>query len=160
MLGYVYMFLSLASFSLIGIFAKLADTRRCRPAPIYALLYGWALVLAACFVTGFRQGEFHAPPAVYQIAVPFGISSAIAGLAFQRGIRYGKISTSWLIINLSAAIPAAASLIIYREPVSARKIAVLLLVAASVVLLWLDKKAEEAKPGQPESASMDGVAKS
>jgi drug/metabolite transporter (DMT)-like permease len=150
-LGYVYMVLSLVSFSLIGIFAKVADTKGCRPTPIYALMYGWALLLSVAFVVSTGHGNLHSPAAVYWIALPFGVASAIAGIAFQIGIRYGKISTSWLVINLSAAIPAVGSLVIYGEPVSPRKIGVLALVALSIFLLWKDKQAEEAKTSEQRS---------
>jgi drug/metabolite transporter (DMT)-like permease len=146
-LGYLYMALSLASFSLIGIMAKVGDTKRCRPPAICAAMYGWALVVGALFVFAFRQGDFHSPAGVYLTALPFGASSAIAIVALQSGIRYGKISTSWLIINLSAAIPTAGSLIFYHEPVSGRKVAILALIAVSVFLLWKDKQSEEGNLG-------------
>lgn len=142
-LGYLYMVLSLTSFGLIGIFAKLADTHECRPSAIYTLAYGWSMLFSALFVVVFRGGSFHVPGIVYVIAVPFGVASAIGGIVFMAGIRYGKISTSWLIINLSAAIPAIGSIAFYSEPVSRRKIAVLLLAVVSMLLLWKDKQEDE-----------------
>ena len=147
-LGYIYILLSLTSFGLIGIVAKIADTKLCRPSAVYASAYGWALAFSALFIVVVRSADFHAPPEVYWIALPFGVLSALGGIVFMAGIRYGKISTSWLIINLSAAIPAVGSVLFYREPVSPRKVAVLLLAAVSVFLLWKDKQAEEAKSEQ------------
>ena len=144
-LGYLYILLSLTSFGLIGIFAKIADTKRCRPSAVYTLVYAWALVFSALLVVVARGANFRVPPEVYWIALPFGVMSALGGIVFMAGIHYGKISTSWLIINLSAAIPAAGSLLLYHEPVSPRKVAVLLLAATSVFLLWKDKQAEEAR---------------
>ncbi len=135
------------SFSLIGIFAKVADTRQCRPGTLYFLMYGWGLASAAVLVSLLRHGDFSSPATIWRIAVPFGMLASLAGIVFQIGIRYGKISTSWLVINLSAAIPAAGSLIFYHEPVSMRKVAVLLLVAVSVFLLWKDKQSEEPREG-------------
>lgn len=142
-LGYLYMVLSLTSFGLIGIFAKFADTRDCRPSAVYTLAYGWSMLFSALFVVLFRGGSFHVPGIVYVIALPFGVASAIGGIVFMAGIRYGKISTSWLIINLSAAIPAIGSIIFYSEPVNPRKIAVLLLAVVSMLLLWKDKQEDE-----------------
>lgn len=142
-LGYLYMVLSLTSFGLIGIFAKFADTRDCRPSAVYTLAYGWSMLFSALFVILFRGGSFHVPGIVYVIALPFGVASAIGGIVFMAGIRYGKISTSWLIINLSAAIPAIGSILFYREPVNPRKIAVLLLAIVSMLLLWKDKQEDE-----------------
>ena len=42
--------------------------------------------------------------------------AAIALWLFQRGLRYGRIATSWLLINLSSAVPTALSVIVYHEP--------------------------------------------
>lgn len=141
--GYLYMLLSLTSFGMIGIFAKLADTRGCRASAVYTLAYAWSMLFSALFVVLFRGGSFGVPGTVYAIALPFGVASAIGGIVFMSGIRYGKISTSWLIINLSAAIPAIGSALFYREPVNPRKIVVLLLAVASMLLLWKDKQEDE-----------------
>lgn len=142
-LGYLYMVLSLTSFGLIGIFAKFADMKDCRPSAVYTFAYGWSMLFSAISVVLFRGGSFSVPNVVYAIALPFGVASAIGGIVFMAGIRYGKISTSWLVINLSAAVPAIGSVLFYKEPVNARRIAVLLLAAISMVLLWKDKQMEE-----------------
>lgn len=155
-LGYLYIVLSLTSFGLIGIVAKAADTKQCRPSAVYASAYGWALAFSAFFIISARSADFHAPPTIYWIALPFGVFSALGGIVFMAGIRYGKISTSWLIINLSAAIPAVGSLVLYHEPVSPRKMVVLLLAAVSVFLLWKDKQADEVKRAQA-SPCAEGV---
>lgn len=144
-LGYFYILLSLSSFGLIGIVAKFADMKQCRPSAVYAAAYGWAVAFSALLIIAVRNANFHTPPTIYFIALPFGVLSALGGIVFMAGIRYGKISTSWLIINLSAAIPAAGSLVFYHEPVSPRKVTVLVLAAVSVFLLWKDKQAEETK---------------
>jgi drug/metabolite transporter (DMT)-like permease len=84
--------------------------------------------------------------------VPFGIMNAIGGIVFMAGVRFGKISTSWLIINLSAAIPALGSVVLYHEPVNAKKMAVLALAAVAVLLLWKDKQEDEKRQAQQERA--------
>lgn len=157
-LGYMYMALALASFSLLGIFAKVADTKACRPSAIYALLFFWSLVLVSFFVVVFKHADFHAPASVHWIAVPFGISGALGGLAFQTGLRYGRISTSWLIINLSAAIPTLGSVVFYSEPISARRVGLLFMIGLSIFLLWKDKESEEARTPN-RSLSVDESAK-
>lgn len=143
--GYIYILLSLTSFGLIGIFAKIADNKGCKPQAIYTLAYIWSALFSAASVVLFRGGHFSVPSTVYLIALPFGAISVVAGMVFMAGIRYGKISTSWLIINLSAAIPAVGSVLLYHEPVSPRKIAVLVLAVISVLLLWKDKQVDEAR---------------
>ncbi len=144
-IGYLYMILSLICFGFIGIFAKFADGRDCKPSAVYTLAYGWSVLFGSLFVILFRGADFHVPPIVYAIALPFGVASAIGGIVFMAGIRYGKISTSWLIINLSAAVPAIGSVVVYHEQINPRRIAVVALAIISVVLLWKDKQADEAK---------------
>lgn len=147
-MGYVYMVLSLTCFGLIGIFAKVADLRGCKPGVVYTLAYGWSLLFGAVFVVFLRGADFRVPAVVYAIALPFGVLSVIGGIAFMAGVRYGKISTSWLIINLSAAIPAAGSVLLYHEQVSVRKVVVIALAILAVFLLWKDKQQEEASGAQ------------
>lgn len=145
MIGYLYMILSLTCFGFIGIFAKVADSRSCKPSAVYTLAYGWSVLFGILFVAIFSEADFRVPAVVYEIALPFGVASVIGGIVFLAGIRFGKISTSWLIINLSAAIPAVASIVLYHEQVSLRKIAVVALAIISVFLLWKDKKSDELK---------------
>ncbi len=147
------MILSLTCFGAIGLLVKFANLRQCRPAAVYAWAYAWCVAFSAGFVMGFRGGQFHVPTAVYAIAVPFGIMNAIGGIVFMAGVRFGKISTSWLIINLSAAIPAVGSVVLYHEPVNAKKLAVLALAAVAVLLLWKDKQEDELRRAQAERAS-------
>ena len=147
-MGHLYMLGALVSFSLIGIAAKIADTKHCRPAAMYSLVYLWALVLVAFWCVTARGAAFAVPALVWRVAIPFGMCAALAGIAFQIGIRYGKISTSWLVINLSAAVPTVGSVLLYHEPVSPRKLLVLLLVTLSMLLLWKDKKADERNNAQ------------
>lgn len=144
-MGYLYMILSLTCFGFIGIFAKFADSRGCKPSAVYTLAYGWSVLFGAIFVALFRGADFRVPGVVYEIALPFGVASVIGGIVFLSGIRFGKISTSWLIINLSAAIPAIGSIVLYHEQVNLRKIAVVALAVVSVFLLWKDKQSDELK---------------
>lgn len=152
-LGYVYMILSLTCFGLIGIFAKYADLQGCKPSAVYTLAYSWSLLFGILLVI-FSGQHFHVPGVVYAVALPFGAASAIGGIVFMAGIRYGKISTSWLIINLSAAIPAVGSVVIYHETMNPKKVAVLVLAIVSVVFLWKDKQEDERR--QMQTAGLEG----
>ncbi len=90
------------------------------------------------------RGESLAVPRnVWAIALPSGICAATAILLFQIGVRVGKIATSWLIINLSAAIPILISLILYREKVGAKQLVALAAMLAALILLWLERKQTE-----------------
>jgi drug/metabolite transporter (DMT)-like permease len=139
------MLLSLTCSGLIGIFIKLADTRDCKPGAIYTFAYCWSLLFSVFSVISFRGAAFHVPAVVYAIALPFGVVNAIGVIVFMAGLRYGKISTSWLIISLSGTISAVGSVVIYHEPVNLRKIAALILAVFSVLLLGKDKQDDEAK---------------
>jgi drug/metabolite transporter (DMT)-like permease len=143
-LGYLYMILSLTCFGLIGIFIKFAETRGCKPRALSTLAYGWALLFALLLIV-YRGAQFGAPRVVYLIAFPFGVASVIGVIVFMVGVRFGKISTSWLVISLSAAVPAIGSVVLYHEPVKGKKVAVLVLAIVSVLLLWKDKQDDEAK---------------
>lgn len=150
--GYLCVVLSLTCFGLIGIFAKVADSRGCKPTAVFTLAYGWALLFCAVFLFTFGRGHSHTPASVYAIALPFGVLSVVGGIVFMKGIRYGKISTSWLVINLSAAIPAGGSILVYHEPISGRKLGVVGLAIVAVFLLWKDKQSDEARPAvNPDS---------
>jgi hypothetical protein len=96
------------------------------------------------------------PIAVYAIGLPFGVASVIGGIVFSRRRSLRKISTSWLIINLSAAIPAIGSIAFYHEHVRPRRIAVVALAIVSMFLLWKEKQSDEAKQvaaGAPEGTA-------
>ena len=101
-----------------------------------------------------REGQSQFPPFTMKavlIAVFCGLCACFGILTFQNGVRYGRITTSWLIVNLSALLPTAMSFIIYDEfkrmkwqhPVA------LVLTTVSVLLLWKDKK-REASPLEVE----------
>jgi len=110
----------------------------------YTLLYAVGRMKASLF-----------PPftmAAVGVAILCGAFSGIAILTFQIGIRYGRISTSWLVINLSTIVPAVLSLVVYGEWKSGIKwqqLAGLALVLCSVFLLWRDKAVELARSEKP-----------
>lgn len=76
-------------------------------------------------------------PAFY-VAIICGVIALGALWAFQEGIKHGKIATSWLIINLSSAIPTIGSVLIYHEPLNLKKIAVVVLIFVAIILVWKD----------------------
>jgi drug/metabolite transporter (DMT)-like permease len=139
--GYLYVLVSLLGYSLLGISHKLADVKQCGPRAITLLLFFWGGLLTTGYV--FAAGGYEEfPVKVVLIALVFGIFSSLAILTFQAGLRYGKIATSWLIMNLSMAVPAVLSILIYGEPVGLVKVASVALIFLSMFLLWQDKKVE------------------
>lgn len=163
-IGYLYMFLALGSFSTLGVFHKLADLKKCRPRQLTALIYLCSLLLITGMVLFVQRTSPAAPSEVVSIGIPFGMSAAAAILAFQGGIRYGNIATSWLAINLSSGIPTTASIILYSESVSPAKAFALLLIPIAMLLLWQDKRQYECRargaesPGETVASSRNEIA--
>jgi drug/metabolite transporter (DMT)-like permease len=152
--GYLFMFGGLVAFSMMGVLHKLAEVYHCRPAMINVLLFAWSTLLVCGYVAFSPEVSGQVPLRVAAIALPAGFSAAIAILTFQSGIKYGKIATSWLIINLSTGLPTAASILVYHEKVNARKLVALACMLGSMLLLWKDKRDQERAAAM---AAMEGV---
>jgi drug/metabolite transporter (DMT)-like permease len=144
--GYWFMLAALFSFGAMGIVHKMGDRRACNPLHIALFTMATASVLSVIYLVVAHRTSLNSwKTAVPLIALPFGACAAAALWLFQRGLRYGRIATSWLLINLSAAIPTVLSVVVYREPMKPRKVSILLLVVASLVLLWWDRRQDQAK---------------
>lgn len=156
-LGYLYLLLALLSAAGLGIAHKLADLRKCRPAAVNVTLFLTASLLLWGYTLFFKvMGQsadlfppFHAKAVV--VAVICGTFASFGILTFQIGVRYGRITTSWLVVNLSTLLPALLSLIVYREWQNLRwqHPVTLLLVILSIVLLWRDRVMEERRAQSP-----------
>jgi hypothetical protein len=150
-LGCVFLVLAMLSIACLGVCHKLADLRDCKPGSINVMLFcsasavfwGYTLILK---VLGEGARFFHLfPVSAVLVAVGCGICACFAILTFQIGVRYGRISTSWLIINLSMLVPASLSLLVYqewREPIHWQQPVALVLMIVSMLLLWRDKALE------------------
>jgi drug/metabolite transporter (DMT)-like permease len=134
------MFLGLISFGLLGVFHKLADVKKASPKAITAILYLASLLFVFVSLAAIQKDTPLASGRILAIGVPFGLFAGIAILAFQAGIRHGDITTSWLIINLSSAIPTVASILIYKEAVTPTKTAALILIPIAILLLWKERR--------------------
>jgi len=138
--AYIFILLGLMSFAAMGVFHKLGDILHCDPLHLTLFTMGFAAsfaVINAFLFNSYPSGGV--PGRVILIAVPFGICTAAGFWFFQRGLRFGNIATSWLLINLSSAVPTALSILVYRESVNGRKALALLLVLVSLLLLWWDR---------------------
>jgi drug/metabolite transporter (DMT)-like permease len=141
-LGHVYILLSLASYSSLGILHKVAEVKNCRALAISLFMCGWSLIFL--LITELVLGKsFQMPGHVAGLALPFGICAGLAILALQTALSLGDISTSWLAVNLSAGIPTILSIVLYREPVNLWKVLALLTMAVSMVLLWKDRQSRK-----------------
>ena len=144
-MNYVYLVLAVISLGLLGVLHKVADHRTCRPEAINVFLFAWAALIlgAASILRLWPKTALAVPPAALWVAAVCGACASVAILYFQRAVRHGRISTSWLIINLSAIVPTLLSIGIYREQISPRRGISLLLALAALLMLWLERRQEE-----------------
>jgi EamA domain-containing membrane protein RarD len=149
-LGYWFMIVALFSFAGMGIIHKIGDLYACNPLHIALFTMASACFFSLAYAAVAQRASLYSwSTTVPLIALPFGACAAAALWLFQRGLRYGRIATSWLLINLSAGISTFLSVVVYHEPLNRRKIGVLLLIVFSLVLLWWDRKQDHSE-GEPE----------
>ena len=154
--GYWFMVAGLLSFAAMGVIHKLGDRYSCSALNIALFTMGTASIFSVILVVTSQRASLTAwNSRVPLTALPFGACAAIALWLFQRGLRYGRIATSWLLINLSAAVPTALSVIVYREKLGLRKAGVLVLIVISLLLLWWDRKQDR---GKDESRGQEALA--
>ncbi len=145
-MNYLSLITGLVSLGALGILHKYADFLQCRPVVVNLFLFAWPALLSAAFLVleATISHPVSFPPVVVMAGLICGAVGSIAILALQNALHYGQISTSWLIINLSTAIPTALSIVIYKEHVGTRQKLSLVLVALSLLLLWWDRRSTDA----------------
>jgi drug/metabolite transporter (DMT)-like permease len=159
-LGYFLLFLGLLAFGMLGIFHKVADHPKCRPKMIALILLFWGGILTTLYTALFNSQGLVFPPRVLVIGGLGGTIAALALFVFQTGLKHGKISTSWLLINLATSIPILLSIFLYGERLNWGKAVGILLVLAAVLMMWQDKRidlrqtASELAPGAEASKSI------
>jgi drug/metabolite transporter (DMT)-like permease len=140
--GYTFLIAAIVAFGTLGIFHKVADHPECRPKMTALLLHFWGGVLSIIYIAIMDPRGFELPKAVLGIGAATGLVASLTLFVFQTGLKYGKIATSWLIINLTTSVPVLISIIVFHEHLSAAKGLGVLLVFAAIVMLWLDKRAD------------------
>ncbi|MCX6625937.1 MAG: EamA family transporter, partial [Acidobacteria bacterium] len=144
-----FLTLAVVAFGTMGILHKVADFRQCRAQAINLFLFLGAAVAmgGASFLLYGARAVTGIPGMAAAVALVCGLLASVAILNFQHGVRFGKISTSWLIINLSTVLPTALSIVMYREHIGPRRMLGLLLSVAALLFLWLDRRREEKAEG-------------
>jgi drug/metabolite transporter (DMT)-like permease len=156
-IGYLYAVLAMVSIGTLGILSKLADREDCTPLNTTLILFGGSSVLMAAYV-GLIQRSTLAPPGVVTgTAFFFGGLAVLAFWVFLFGLQFGKITTSWIFMNLSAIVPAVLSTVLYHEAVSATKAITLGLVVVSIVFLWKDKQQDSGSTSAPDTPTRGNV---
>jgi drug/metabolite transporter (DMT)-like permease len=157
LIGYVFLITAIVAFGTLGIFHKVADHPECRPKMTALLLHFWGGVLAVAYTLATDSHGLEFPKAVLVIGGCTGLIASLTLFIFQTGLKYGKISTSWLIINLTTAVPVLISIFVFGEKLNASKGVGVLLVFVAIVMLWFDKKADLQKSAleNPSSGKTD-----
>lgn len=105
------------SFGLLAVVSKIAERKQCDASALTVWIFAWAALFM--LLQSFRQSkEFQMTWPVALLAVGLGICAAVAYFAFQTSIASGKVTVGWLMMNLSAGVPAFVSIYIYREKLS------------------------------------------
>ena len=145
--GYLFLLGSLVGFSLLGILHKVADHPSCRPRMITMLLLLWGAVLTAAYTVAFDKHGLHMPVSVLGIGAAAGAAASLALFAFQASLRYGNISTIWLVLNLCVAVPLLISITVYGEKLTVARSVGVGMVFAAIVLMWWDKRIDLTRAG-------------
>ena len=133
-MGILLSFLGGLSFGLLGTALKAAERRKANAAGLVVSAYAWPALLMLVRTLFLKSGG-HIAAKVFMIAVIFGTCAAVASLAFQVSIGFGKVTVGWLMMNLSAGVPAAVSVWMYHEGLTVLKVVALCLVLVSIVFL-------------------------
>ena len=142
LLGYLFAVFAMLSIGMTGILSKLSDRYECTPLNTSLIVFGGSCVLMGLYVSLVQKASLLAPVIVSGTAAFFGVLAILAFGIFLYGLQFGKLTSSWIFLNLSAIVPAVLSILIYHEAVTLAKMLVLGLVVASIVLLWKDKQKE------------------
>jgi len=140
------------SIGVLGILSKLADGKRCTPLNTTLVLFGGSTIFMGLYVSLVQGATFQPPRFVTGTALFFGALAVLAFWVFLYGLQFGKITTSWIFMNLSAVVPAGLSTLTYHEQISMAKALTLVLVVVSIVLLWKDKQ-KESSPAAGEGTN-------
>lgn len=152
-MGYLFAVLAMISIGVLGILSKVADSQGCKPLITTIVLFGGSTVFMGLYVRFVQRATLKPPAIVVGTALSFGALAILAFWVFLYGLQFGKITTSWIFMNLSAVVPAALSALIYHEKIGMVKAIVLLFVVASIVLLWKDRQ----KENKTSHVALDGT---
>jgi drug/metabolite transporter (DMT)-like permease len=141
-MGLLFCFVGAVSFGLLACVSKVAERERCNASALVSSLLAWATLLMLVRSLTLHS-KSHLPLKAIVIAIVFGICGAVAYFAFQRSIEIGKMTVGWLMMNLSAGVPAVVSIWMYGERVTALKVFAFSLALVAVLLLFLGRIAEQ-----------------
>lgn len=147
--GILACILGAVAFGLLGCVSKLGERRGCNASALVVSLFGWATLFMLLRTAGAGTG-MQLPWTGTAVAVACGICAAVAYFAFQTSMRLGKVTIAWLMMNLSAGVPAVVSIWLYHERLAPLKASALVLATASLLLLFWGHRIDERTAKQPK----------
>ena len=147
-MGLLFCFLGALAFGALGSVSKVAERRHCAASGLVVGMCGWA-ALAMLIRTLMLPSGFHIPAKVYPVAIACGVCAAVAYFAYQTSIQVGKVTVGWLMMNLSAGVPALVSIWVYHEKLTGLKIFALGLGLASVLCLFQGQRIDTLQATPP-----------
>jgi drug/metabolite transporter (DMT)-like permease len=128
-------------FGLMACVSKLAERKKCNTSALVVWIFAWATLFMAG--QSFRlAGKFQLTWPVVGLAVGLGICAAVGYFAFQSSIALGKVTVAWLMMNLSAGVPALVSIYLYGEKMSLLKSIAFTLALVALLCLFQGNRLE------------------
>jgi drug/metabolite transporter (DMT)-like permease len=139
--GMLMCFCGALSFGLLATVSKIAERTKCNTSALVVWVFAWA----ALFMLGqsFRvAGNFQMTWQVILLSTGLGVCAAVAYFAFQTSIARGKVTIGWLMMNLSAGVPALVSMWLYGEKLTLLKSVAFGLALVSLLCLFQGNRLE------------------
>jgi hypothetical protein len=141
-MGLLFCFMGALSFGLLACVSKLAERRNSNASGFVVSAFGWATLIMLIRTASITSSS-RVPAKVIVVAVGFGVAAAVAYLAFQTSIGIGKVTTAWLMMNLSAGVPAVVSIWKYKEKLTGLRVLAFSLALVSIFCLFEGRTIEE-----------------
>jgi len=139
--GILFCLLGTLSFGLLGCASKGAERRNCQAEAFIVMVYVWATIVMVIRTAGVPS-PLSLPLKAVAVAIGCGACAAVAYYAFQLSISFGKVAVGWLMMNVSAAIPAIVSIFVYGEKLTRLKIFAFGLALVSLFFIFRGRRAE------------------
>jgi drug/metabolite transporter (DMT)-like permease len=141
-MGLLLCLLGALVFGLLACVSKIAEERGCTASGLVVSLFGWAALAMLLRATSLHSGS---PISLKVVAIgsACGICAAVSYFAFQTSIKIGQVTVGWLMMNVSAGVPAAVSIWVYKEKMTPTKILAFALGLVSVLCLFGGQRLED-----------------
>ncbi len=129
------------SFGLLAVASKIAERKKCNASALTVWIFAWAALFM--LAQSFRlAGKFQMTWPVILLALGLGVCAAVAYFAFQVSIASGKVTIGWLMMNLSAGVPALVSIWLYGEKLTRLRSIAFALALISLLCLFQGNRLE------------------